>query len=492
MKRVELEFKDIDIQYQTPKQDIIFSSSFKIDAKYKDDLIIVKDLNISKIFFVEPDDSHINTLFVFPNIKLSEVKDSFYKQRFALGFLLYQDLYSKKAKELYFSYLKRVKYKIEILANILNIKEIDIFFKENNIASCNNDLLDTLNYSEILEISQNKILFATKEEIINFIPYFHKLECKDKERLLAFASVFRDVSIVKILLDEGFKFYLSTIENTFTYEEIDTLFYIVKMNFEDEILQNKLDKLRLKNLDEAKLCICSIDFQNLVVSKNFLGLSYFTRGILKIVNNNNLSLLSFNNEKERFNNFKLLYEYKAIAVTHVETYLARAFVNGFYDIAIYLYDKDKNMASLLKEVLTITNKARYLRNMILSFVFNPKNDVNYVNLFLSFCKENLIKLQLKESIISIIRANDYDANTFDKIVDNLDLSKFSAFVFLKDALFIDENYINIFIKHNLLTNKNSIKKLLDIAIEHNLTNVKMLLLDKSNKKEKSKSNKLKL
>lgn len=492
MNRVELETKDIYIKNSTIKKDIIFSSNFKIDSKYKDDVVILKDLKITEIFFVNPDENHINTLFVFPNIKLSDVKDSFYKQRFALGFLLYQDLYSKKSKDLYYSYLKRVKYKIAILANILHIQEINTFFEENSISFSNEKVLDKLSDIDILDIAQNKILFANKKEIVDFLPYLQKLDDKDKERLLAFASIFRDSSILKILLDEGFKFYLSTIKNSFTYKEMDDLFYVVKTPLKEDVLKVKLDKLRLKNLEEAKCCINSYDFQNLVVSKNLFGLSYVTRNNIKLLNNNTLCMLPFNDEQIRFENFKLLYEYKAIAVTNVETYLTRVFVNGFKDIAIYLYDKDKNMANLLKEVLVITNKARYLRNMILSFVFSPKSDIDFVNIFLSFCKDNLIKLQVKESILNIIQANDYDANTFDKIIDNLDLSKFSSFVFLKDAIFLDENYINIFIKHNLL-NKNSIKKLLDIAIEKDLTNVKVLLLNLTkDKKDKTKNKKLKL
>lgn len=359
----------------------------------------------------------------------------------------------KKVKKQIFK-KKKIQYKKKNEENILIIidKEQSIFFKENilfnhskNIKKNNIDILYYKTGLELIYKIINKTFEEeTKKQFYNEIKNYNKVYLVSTNPLTIFLSLY---------LCKNFLFCIYE-----SYKDINEILKQVKPNYEKEIINLDLDKIKENYLDflhsnkkentlEEKIDNeISIEIENLnnyYLINYFSGLNYIEEQILFCILENNLQNLSFNdifsfiNKKvnayyeltllknfknliKKFNNLFIKTDVLTIkAYTNIEVNINK--LKQIYFIHKNFEDKKKIILISILPIFYIDN-TNYLRYEIKDIIDYFKNKFNKTNVKTYYEKQSNIEIDnteknvtLKFEIFDGTKINISKMNPFDKL-----------------------------------------------------------------------------
>lgn len=449
--------------------------------KSDEDYIIFTDKKGSdEYFFRYISYEYVNALFVLPNINFNSIKKSYYKDRFALGFLLHQDVYSLDAKKEYINYIQRNKYRVHTIANCLKIKGALEKFQEIGI-NLDDEVIKKASKILAFKCAKYRVLFSSIEKIKEVLPFLHKeyYDC-----ILALACMYRDNDVVNTLLEHNIHFILSTSQdqlknhyNTYKIKEIIFNPYKGCSRYEDLI-----KKIQVKDNKEALAYYKSYCFQNLMLNYDFIHLSHFcVKHIDEILNLLEDGYLKANDKNTLYKNYLSLVKKKAIKVTDV--FLVNAVIYKHLDIVkeLCVY---KELFPFLNECFFGNVQLYKYRDSLIKLFFSNDN-IDFVKEFLKISKPYLNPFVLTDSVVNSIVALKFKGVYFRDIYPYFNLSKVSVYPFIEKMVKQgDEYYIIAFIENNYVNTNLRFNKLFKLATSYDFKVAKAYLLEFKNKLNK--------
>ncbi len=446
--------------------------------KSNEDYVFLTDKeNRAERYFLRVTNNHINALFVLPNEDFSLAENNSLKDRFALGFLLHQDLYSVDAQKEYIGYIKRNKYRVHSLANFLKVEGALEKFHEIGI-NLDDEVIKKASKQLAFKCARYRVLFSSVDKIKEVLPFLHK---EHYDCILALACMYRDNDVVNTLLEHNIHFILSTSQDQLknfsnTYKITDIIYSQYLNNYEYNEL---LKELQLKDNKEALAYYKSYCFQNLMLSYDFTNLSYLcAKSIGDIANLLEDGYIKANDKDTLYKNYLSLAHKKAIKVTDV--FLLNAVVHKHIDIVkeLCVY---KELFPFLNQCFYGNAKLSKYREALINFFFSNEN-ISFVKEFFKISKPYLNPFVLTDSVVSYIASLKFKGIYFRDIYPYFNLSKVSVCPFIEKMIKQgDEYYIIAFIENNYVNTSLRFNKLFDLATSYDFKVAKAYLLEFKNK-----------